>query len=314
MKHAATGLGLCLLAGLAPAGAQDAVPAWTPVWAEEFEGEAIDRTRWRFDIDCWGGGNNERQCYTDREANARIVDGELHIIARRERARGPAEPMDWHPDGQVDSVTRPFTSARLTTRGLAGWTYGRIEVRAMLPEGQGVWPAIWMLPEDRAYGGWAASGEIDIMEAVNLGTRCADCPGGVENRVHGTLHYGGEWPENAYSGSAVALEDPAGRFHTFAVEWGEGEIRWFVDGELYASQTSQTWYTAGEAPDRPHAPFDRKFHLLLNLAVGGNWPEGQNEGGVSEDGFPRTFRIDWVRVHACGVPGADARPCFSGGE
>lgn len=305
---------LLVMAGVGNAQAQAQAPeaaSWELVWADEFEGDAIDPSRWDYDLDCWGGGNNERQCYTDRPENAHVAGGMLSIIARHERARGPAEPLSWHPDGDVDLVTRDFTSARLVTRGLAAWRYGRIEVRALLPGGQGVWPAIWMLPEDQAYGGWAASGEIDIMEAVNLGTECPECSQGREDRVLGTLHYGGVWPENVHTGSPVHVPDLTAGFHTFSIEWAPGVIHWFVDDQLYATQTSADWYSATAGEDRPHAPFDQRFHLLLNLAIGGNWPETTNERGVSESGFPKTFSIDFVRVYACSAGEPETAACLT---
>jgi len=132
----------------------------------------------------------------------------------------------------------PYTSARLRTLGKGDWQYGRIEVRAKIPAGQGIWPAIWMLPTDYAYGGWAASGEIDIMEAVNLPV------GGFEKQIHGTLHYGREWPGNVHSGTSFTFadSDPAADFHSYAIEWSPREIRWFVDDVHYATQKSSGWY------------------------------------------------------------------------
>ena len=156
----------------APAAANEAPPGeWRLVWSDEFDGPQIDRAKWDFDVDCWGGGNDERQCYTDSRRNAFIRDGKLVISARKERASGPAFPLSQRSEpGKANArATRDYTSARLVTRGKAAWTYGKIEVRAKLPGGQGTWPAIWMLPEGNAYGTWAASGEIDILEAVNLG-------------------------------------------------------------------------------------------------------------------------------------------------
>jgi beta-glucanase (GH16 family) len=153
---------------------------WKLVWADEFDGKAIDRKHWTLDEDCWGGGNNERQCYTDSARNAAIVDGKLVITALRETTSGPALPKAMRVGAAMPDVqaTRDYTSARLSTRGKIAWRYGRIEVRAQLPQGQGTWPAIWMMPETYAYGPWPASGEIDILEAVNLGVPCAACAGG----------------------------------------------------------------------------------------------------------------------------------------
>ena len=299
---------LVLIAGLAPVLTAPATAwaqpgdDWVLVWSEEFDGNALDPERWNQEVNCWGGGNAERQCYTDRPENSHVGDGLLTLVARHETATGPAFPLEWNlPAQEADQMaTRPFTSARLTTRGHAQWRYGRIEVRASLPGGQGVWPAIWMMPADNAYGGWAASGEIDIMEAVNLGEPCDDCRHGREDQVLGTLHYGGRAPDNVYSGNATHLPPPIDGFHTYAIEWSEGAITWFVDGEAYATQTSADWYsTADSAAGRDHAPFDRDFFLILNLAIGGNWPESSHAGGVSTDGFPKSMQVDWVRVYTC---------------
>lgn len=273
--------------------------SWTLVWSDEFEGESIDQERWGFDVDCWGGGNDERQCYTDRSENAYLEDGMLVIAARRENWTGSNQPQQFDLGENPEEVTREFTSARLTTRGHAVWTYGRFEIRAQLPDGLGIWPAIWMLPEDNAYGGWAASGEIDIMEAINFGIPCEVCESGTEDRVHGTLHYGAQWPDNTHSGSWVSLND-TGKFHIYAIEWTPSSITWFVDDKKFARQTPDDWFTDGEFEGATvAAPFDQAFHIILNLAVGGEWPERQNPGVISYEGFPKFMRVDWVRVYQC---------------
>lgn len=289
---------------------QSPVPeGWQLVWSDEFDDTTINTSNWTFDVDCWGGGNDERQCYTDRAENAHVADGILVIEARREAWSGPPLPERWGRTG--DPVSRDYTSARLTTRGLAAWRYGRFEIRAQLPFHQGSWPAIWMLPEDSVYGGWAASGEIDIMEAINLGETCADCASGIEDRVWGTIHYGGPSPDNTYSGNSVALDDPAA-FHTYGLEWTPDEIIWLLDGEPYARQTADAWHTTGS--DGASAPFDQAFHIILNLAIGGTWPESSNLGGVSEQDFPRQLRIDFVRVYACPSDPETLQSCRDGGS
>jgi beta-glucanase (GH16 family) len=179
-----------------------------------------------------------------------------------------------------------YTSARLKTKGLFSRTYGRFEIRAKLPAGKGLWPAIWMLPEDNKYGAWAASGEIDIMEAK----------GSNPNAVSGTIHYGSVWPGNTYTEGK--FEFPAGStiedFHVYALEWEPEAIRWYVDGELYQTQTK--WYSGSmvktkDSPPSP-APFDQPFHLLINLAVGGNF-----DGDPIDDvKFPAVMEVDYVRV------------------
>lgn len=270
---------------------------WHLVWSDEFDGSTLDRSKWTLADDCFGGGNDERQCYTSRQANSLVHDGQLDIIARREDYRSPAFTADQrHEPGKGEAETsKPFTSARLATAGHAAWLYGYVEVRARLPQGQGTWPAIWMLPEDWSYGRWAKSGEIDIMEAVNLGEPCADCTDGAEDHVLGTIHFGGEPPRNRYIGDQIHLAG-GGRetWHTYAIEWSPGSITWFVDGKPYETRVGHEWHTLSS--DRPGAPFDRRFHLILNLAIGGHLPEGRNRGGVSEGGFPKVMSIDWVRV------------------
>lgn len=293
----ATSLAALTLAGGAAAGTDQPDSRWVLVWSDEFDGVAIDRRKWGFDVDCWGGGNDERQCYTDSRRNAAIENGALVITARQERSTGPALPASMRrssADRQAQ-VSRAFSSARLTTRGKAYWTYGKVEVRARLPQGQGTWPAIWMLPEQDGYGPWAASGEIDVLEAVNLGVPCAACPGGSENSILGTLHFGGRWPDNRRVGTEAAF--PAvldGGFHTYALEWYPDRMVWTVDGAIFAQHRALEWHTTGS--DRAGAPFDRPFHLILNLAIGGRLPEGRGLGGVAADGYPKRMEVDWVRV------------------
>ncbi|MGB5347131.1 MAG: glycoside hydrolase family 16 protein, partial [Woeseia sp.] len=256
----------------------------TLVWREEFNGPAIDPQVWFFatgdgaEKGLQGWGNNELQYYLPD--NAQIVNGALEITARRETV------------GAFD-----YTSARINTEDRFAFKYGRIEARIKLPAGQGIWPAFWMLSQDSPYGSWAATGEIDIMEAVNLG-------GTGGNQIFGTLHYGGEAPANTftsetYTPSVNVTED----YHTYAVEWDEFEFRWYFDGQLYAVQNS--WFSS--AAPYP-APFDQPFHILLNVAVGGNFPGSPNATTV----FPVTMQVDWVRVYSgeepSGPPPAAADP------
>ncbi|MCP8899945.1 family 16 glycosylhydrolase [Gilvimarinus xylanilyticus] len=281
--------------------------AWNLVWQDEFEGASIDTTKWEHEVNCWGGGNNEQQCYTDRADNSYVQDGKLHIVARQETFSGPAvnnENPDYDPSDT--SATMPFTSARLRTRNKADWTYGRMEINAKLPQGDGLWPAIWMLPTDSEYGGWPLSGEIDIMEAVNPNA-------GGGNITHGTLHYGQVWPGNLNTGSAYT--PPANvweEFHTYAIEWEQGEIRWYVDDVHFATQTQDDWFTYywggqehGFQLGAEDAPFDQNFHLLLNVAVGGNWP-GAPDGTAS---FPQAMEVDYVRVYECSADPVTGKGC-----
>lgn len=237
------------------------------VWSDEFDGDKLDYSRWGIEENAFGGGNQELQLYTDRRENVRVENGNLVLEARRDQPG-------------VSGTVREYSSGRVRTKNRGDWMYGRFEVRAKLPRGQGIWPAIWMLPTDNKYGSWAASGEIDIMEMR----------GQNPSVVLGTLHYGGEWPDNKYTGDEWTLPEGtfADDFHVFAVEWREGVIEWFIDGQKVQTQTS--WTSAGG--DFP-APFDQKFHLLLNLAVGGGFLGPPDE--TTE--FPQQMLIDYVRVY-----------------
>ncbi len=246
-------------------------------WQDEFDGAAVETTRWSYDLGTGsqygltGWGNNELQYYTNRVQNAAVSGGMLQIMARRETFGGQA-----------------YTSARLKTQGKFSQAGGRFEIRAALPTGQGIWPAIWMLPASDTYGGWPASGEIDIMEAR----------GQQPDRVAGTIHFGGPWPNNTQSSATRIL--PAGQtiaqFHTYALEWdttGSAEMRWYVDDVLYATRSSW-WSTGGPYP----APFDKPFFMLLNLAVGGDYVGSPN----ASTPFPAMMQVDYVRAYTAGPP------------
>lgn len=293
----------------APVVSPDADGGWKLAWSDEFDGDEIDRSKWGFDINCWGGGNNERQCYTDAKENASLRDGKLVITAIKEEASGYALSEHMRADAEDPDAqqSKPFTSARMVTKGKAAWRYGWIEIRAKLPQGQGTWPAIWMLPEDNEYGTWAASGEIDILEAVNMGVPCAECPGGKENTILGTLHFGDLWPNNSLNSTEISQPGSLDEFHTYSVVWSEGKFTWLVDGKVFATKTAEDWFSSGS--DAPNAPFDEKFHLILNLAIGGQLPEERGLKGVSEDGFPKQFEVDWVRVWQCEADPATGNGC-----
>ncbi len=244
--------------------------ALTLVWSDEFSDPQLNPETWFFEsgdgsqYGIPGWGNNELQWYLPD--NAELIDGMLVITAREQSQNG-----------------KNYTSARINTRDRFAFRYGRIEARIRLPGGQGLWPAFWLLPQDSVYGTWAASGEIDVMEAVNLGAA-----GG--NTVYGTIHYGGEWPDNVFTGETyVVSTDATTEFHTYAIEWDEAEMRWYVDDVLYATQSS---WSSSAAPYP--APFDQPFYILLNVAVGGNFPGSPNGATV----FPVTMDVDWIRVYS----------------
>jgi beta-glucanase (GH16 family) len=270
---------------------------WVLKWSDEFEGTSLDTEKWAVEEACWGGGNDEKQCYTNRTDNVDVVNGLLRLIALEETFTGPNRPDD------ATQKTQPYTSGKILSKGLADWTYGRFEFRAKLPEGQGAWPAFWMLAATETYGNlWPMSGEIDIMEAVNLGARCDNCTGNDgENRSSGALHFGSEWPNNQFVSDKTTLADntnPADGYHVWAVEWGEGTIHWYLNGERFAVRNNSDWYTDA-APNNANAPFDAAFYLILNLAIGGNYPEPLNATGIADSTLPNQFLVDWVRVYQC---------------
>lgn len=240
-----------------------AKPGWLLDWADEFDGDAIDARKWSAEVAGHGYGNNEMQFYTARPENLRVEGGNLVIEARKEAYQG-----------------RQYTSARLKTAGLMERQYGRFEARIKVPQGQGIWPAFWMLGADIGKAGWPRSGEIDIME--NIGRE----PG----IVHGTLHGPGYSGEHAF-GAASALaagQRYADNFHVFAVEWEPGEIRWYRDGHHY--HTARPQLVNGEWA------FEHPFFVLLNLAVGGYWPGYPDASNT----FPQVMQVDYVRVYRKG--------------
>lgn len=239
---------------------------WQLVWNDEFDGATINPEKWSHEVNAQGGGNNELQYYTSRSENSYIENGSLVIQALKEHYTGP-------------EGTREYTSARLRTYRKGDWKYGRFDIKAKLPYSKGIWPAIWMMPSESKYGGWAASGEIDIMELI----------GHEPDKVYGTLHYGGGWPNNVSSGKFYTLPQGtfADDFHLFTIEWDTTQFRWYVDGIFYQSQSQ--WHTSS-APYP--APFDQYFYLILNVAVGGNWPGNPDNTTI----FPQKMIIDYVRV------------------
>ena len=237
------------------------------VWSDEFDySGAPDPTKWTYDLgdgcpNVCGWGNNEKEHYTNHPINVRVENGVLIIEAHH------------HPNSPIK-----YTSTRLVTRGRASWKYGRIEVRAKLPAGRGTWPAIWMLPDEKSYGGWPRSGEIDIMEHV----------GYDQDRVHGTVHTEAyNHTKGTQKGKSLVVENASDEFHVYAIDWDEGKIEFFIDGEKY-----HTFERTSDDPDE--WPFDQTFHLIMNIAVGGNW--GGREG-IDDSIWPQAMEVDYVRVY-----------------
>ena len=273
---AAATVAVTLTGGLFAASRNDTADAAVGpvVWADEFNGSgAPDGSKWTMETGAGGWGNNESQFYTNRRENVRQEGGNLVIEARRESYNGA-----------------PYTSGRLITSGKFAQTYGRMEARIKIPRGQGIWPAFWMLGQDIGSVGWPNSGEIDIMENV----------GKEPNTVYGTVHGPGYSGGGGVTGSRDIGRPLADDFHQYAVEWSPNLIRWFLDGSEYhrvtPSNVTGTWV------------FNKPEFLLLNVAVGGNWP-GYPDGSTQ---FPQQMLVDWVRVNSWTDGGTTPPP--SGGN
>ena len=238
---------------------------WKLVWYDEFDYEGLpDSDKWGYDVGGHGWGNDELQYYTsEREENARVLGGMLIIEARRDNWGG-----------------HEYTSARLVTKNKGDWAYGRFEIRAKLPSGRGTWPAIWMLPTQWTYGdgSWPDNGEIDIMEHVGYD------PGWV----HGSIHtHAYNWPAGTHKTAKHYVSNAETAYHVYALEWTSEQIDVFVDSTKYFTFNNEG--TGWEV-----WPFDKNFHLVLNIAVGGNWGGAQ---GVDNRIFPTRLEVEYVRVY-----------------
>lgn len=230
------------------------------VWSDEFDGEKLDTTVWtRLEGEYWF--NNELQAYTKSESNSYVEDGKLKITAREEKYG-----------------SRDYTSARIVSRYHGDFRFGRLEASIKMPEGQGIWPAFWMMPTEDTFGGWPSSGEIDIMEFL-----------GHELKTnHGAVHYGdgqGSLHEQQHGAKYDSKQLRNEDFHTYAIEWEPGEFRWYFNNEHF--------HTAKASKTKYHWPFYHDFHFILNVAVGGRWPGNPDETTV----FPQTLEVDYVRVY-----------------
>ncbi|HEY2518139.1 MAG TPA: family 16 glycosylhydrolase, partial [Polyangiaceae bacterium] len=249
-------------------------PGWKLTWSDEFNaanGTAADSSKWNYDTGGGGFGNNELEYYTSGTSNAVQENGSLVITATQ---NGASQHSCWYGACQ-------YTSARLNTSGKFAQQYGRFEARIKIPEGQGVWPAFWLLGDDIGSVGWPACGEIDIMENI----------GRTPDNTYGTTHgpgpgnYPGAGLSGAYSGPRMGDD-----FHVYATEWDANSVNFFVDGTLYWS------VTPSKLPAGASWVWDRPFFIILNFAVGGNWP-GNPDGSTT---WPQQMLVDYVRVYEPG--------------
>jgi beta-glucanase (GH16 family) len=231
---------------------------WKMIWSDEFEGMTINPKNWVYDKGGNGWGNAEMEYYTDRPENARVENGLLIIEARMEQYQG-----------------LPYTSARMTTRKMREFQYGHIEARMKLPNGQGIWPAFWLLGGNAA---WPAGGEIDILEFIGK------TPDTVYQTAHGPGYAGTKGISSHFVMTADTLKND---FHVFAVDWTENEIHWSVDGQEVFKVTPD------KIPAGSQWVFDHPFFIILNVAVGGGWPGYPDSTTI----FPQQLQVDYVRVY-----------------
>ncbi|SDX45184.1 glycoside hydrolase family 16 protein [Paenibacillus sp. PDC88] len=262
------------------------------IWRDEFNGSALDTSKWSYetgyylndDPNTWGWGNSELQHYTNSTQNVFVQDGNLNIKALNEPKSFPQDPSRY----------AQYSSGKINTKNKFSLEYGRVDFRAKLPTGNGLWPALWMLPENSTYGVWASSGEIDVMEAR----------GRLPGSTSGAVHFGGQWPANRHLSGEYHFPEGqtfANDYHVYSVVWEEDNIKWYVDGKFFFKVTREQWYSTA-APDNPNAPFDEPFYLIMNLAVGGSFDGGQtpNPGDI-----PASMQVDYVRVYKEGSSNPD---------
>jgi beta-glucanase (GH16 family) len=232
------------------------------VWSDEFDGTVLNTANWNYETGGGGWGNNELENYTSGTNNAYIENGNLVIEAKKERSGNNA-----------------YSSARLTTKGKRKFTYGKIEIKAKVPATAGLWPAIWMLGENIDQVSWPSCGEIDIMEAINKET---------PSKIYGTAHWGINTSNHLSKGGSYALSSGyySDNYHIFSVEWDANSIVWLYDGNRFYS-VNKADVTGG------NNPFNKDFFLILNVAVGGNWPGSPDATSV----FPQKMMVDYVRVY-----------------
>lgn len=240
----------------------DSYPGMSLVWADEFEGTVLNTADWTYEIGNGqnGWGNNELQYY--QEANTSIVDNDYLVIEARQQSVGAYD----------------YTSSRLVTQGKQEFQFGRIDIRAALPEGQGIWPALWMLGSNFSTTGWPACGEIDIMEMV----------GHNANTVHATVHFGSNVAQHQFVGNSKTLGPNSSfqdEFHVFSLIWEEDQLQFLMDDQVYHE------ITPADMNGQPY-PFNQPFFFIFNVAVGGDWPGSPN----STTAFPQRMIVDYVRV------------------
>ena len=246
---------------------------WKLTWQEEFNYTGLpDSTKWSYEVGHIR--NNEQQYYTNaKKENVWVSNGMLTITGRKENQQNQfykKGDKDW----RYKDSTAQYTSASINTLGKASWLYGRIEVRAKLPAGGGIWPAIWMMGANVNEVDWPKCGEIDIMEFI----------GNHPQDIYGTIHFPDSIKRSRSDGGKI-IDSTLSMFHVYAIEWDKDKIDLYLDDKKYHSFKIEK---AGSGKDNP---FRKPFYLILNLAMGANWP-----GPIDDTVLPQQFVVDYVRV------------------
>lgn len=295
LKGGVAGISVVLLAmfagGAIPAHKTPAVAApagwyWKLTWSDQFNRGAADLNGWHYDLGGGGWGNGESEVYTHSRKNVYVAHGKLHIVVIGKKVHGKVR----------------YTSGRITTQSLFSQKYGLFEFRARLPRGTGLWPAIWMMPESSKFGTWPSSGEIDIMESRGNGV----------NQVQGSLHSGNVWNQDNCQTRVYTLpgHEATTGWHTYDLEWEpvadpgnpdvrKVQIKWFVDGRLYETRQGGWTVPTSAGIGHPNAPFNQRFYIILNMAVGGIYVGGKTPGPGRYD-----MEVDFVRAYALAKSGA----------
>jgi beta-glucanase (GH16 family) len=232
---------------------------WALQWSDEFNGTSLDGSKWQLELN---EGDHGMSAYTSRSQNLYLSDGCLVIQAQKENHNG-----------------KPYTSSQISSRNRGHWKYGRFDIRAKLPYGQGMWPAIWMMPNNPAYGGWPRSGEIDIMENLGHDTRL----------LYSTLHHSSNNQMLHGTWTAPEGQSLSDTFHVYTMIWDTGSFSFYVDS-IHNYYNCTSWSPANVAYPKP---FDQSFFMMFDLAVGGSWGGPPDSSTV----FPQKMLIDWIRVY-----------------
>lgn len=265
---------------------------WSLIWNDEFNGTTLDTTKWtrqtgylldENDIGTYGWGNKELEHYTDSEENSSVGNGSLKITLKKDQKTFAQK------DDPSKTKTALYSSGKLISKNKFSVKYGRVDFRAKLPTGTGVWPAMWMMPNDDRYGTWASSGEIDVFEGR----------GRIPNTVFGTIHFGSQWPGNVNASDMFNMVENGNKktdfsdWHVYSLVWEEDSIKIYCDGKCYFKCTNAEWYSGADRGN-PNAPFDQRFYLIMNLAAGGTFDNGYAPD--YETFTEANMYVDYVRV------------------